>query len=221
MLTARDELLRHYNAILRREFSCLVNQSIEALEHKLIDPDKKEKFIKDLKRRYRIRENYAEIDEMLDAICDQEDLGLDNYQALFCILVDYVDNETLKLRTMYENVVAAWKEVKAYFERSNDPDYINSHTLQVRYKVPPADVKNASDDICKMFELPSLKILLLYNERDGSILLTWVINIANAVTRDLLQRNVSANSQILNEKSISHVIYNFEVLYPVSFLTLT
>lgn len=220
--SAFDEMEQQYEPMLRQKFTDLFEISVTELEKKFEDPEDKKKFIKTLRRRYEIEENTDNIEDLLDKIRIKKKWGLERYQGLYCILEEHVDLETHQLRQYYKHLVTGWFEVRAFFDtykRLVKEKY--AYRLHVRYNVPPSiieRIKTLWGEIRERFVLPPLEVLL-YDKRYSSLLLTWVIDAdeeTNAIVRTLLIQNLQVNIPFLEENDITHLIYNFEVIYPVS-----
>ena len=219
MHSACKVLVKEYECMLRKGFSRLIEKSIKKL-NKLSEKIKK-RFIRDVARRYNMRET-NDIAELINEISVKMEWGLDNCQDLFCILKDYVYDDTKELCKTYENFVTGLYEVRAFFYQYNELRIINyAHRLQIRFKVEPAiieKIKNLWKEICKRFNLPPLNALL-YDKRYSSLTLTWLIDAdeeTSIIIRATLIRYLPANIPFFQANDITHLIYNFEVLYPVS-----
>lgn len=224
---ACDELVEEYEGMLREQFSYLMEASVRALERKLKRRKEKDSFIEDLRRQYCVNSTTIGIKELLDAIRMKRNWGLTRYRGLHYILRKYVDEETFTLREKYSNLVIGFYEVREFFCRYKELVKIKyAHSLQARYKVPPAtieEIKKLWNEICKRFILPPLKALL-YDKRYSSLTLTWLIDADEETTtiiRNLLTQHLQANTPFLQDNNITHLIYNFEVLYPVSIIFLS
>lgn len=221
--SAFSELSEQYKALLRRKFSALVRESVKQLNDKLSNPEDKEEFVQDMQARHTaISFPDTSVGGMLHTICKEEKLELGNYYPLFFILEDYVDKETDILRKNYECLVTGLHEVESFYDDYKDEvRRMHPYTVQVRYKVTPdtkSEINTIWTKICQRFNLPPLKVLL-HDERYGSLLLMWVFDTdeeTSAMIRNLLIQNLPANIPFLQENNITHLIYNFEVLYPVS-----
>lgn len=211
--------------MLREKFSHLMKASVRVLEKRLKGRKCKD-FIQDLKRQYRVKnsENMG-INELLDIIRIKRNWGYKRYHGLFRILMKYVHEETFKRREKYRDLVIGLHDVKSFFCRyqcvRDRKKYAQS--LQVHYKVSPRvidKIKKLWNEICKRFNLPPLR-KLLYDIRYSSLTLTWLIDAdeeTSTIIRNLLIQHLPANKPFLQEENITHLLYNFEVLYPVSLL---
>ena len=208
---------------MRRDFSDLMYSSVEALKQKLRKKSDRKRFIQDIVRQYRIRKvETMRIRKIMDTLCENEEWGLQRYRGLFFILKTYVNKETIKLRDKYKDLVTGWYEVRSLSDRyKRIIRKKNDHEFKVRYKVPPrtiSTIKRLWRDISDRFNLPPLEALL-YDKRYSSLILTWLIYAdeeTSALIRNLLIENMPANIPFLEENNITHIIYDFEVLYPVS-----
>ena len=208
---------------MRRDFSDLMYSSVEALKQKLRKKSDRKRFIQDIVRQYRIRKvETMRIRKIMDTLCENEEWGFQRYRGLFFILRTYVNKETIKLRDKYKDLVTGWYEVRSLSDRyKRIIRKKNDHEFKVRYKVPPRTIcaiKRLWRDISDRFNLPPLEALL-YDKRYSSLILTWLIYAGeetSALIRNLLIENMPANIPFLEENNITHIIYDFEVLYPVS-----
>ena len=126
---ACKKLVRDYDSKLRRQFSRLIFESVEALKQKLSSSDDQMKFNQDLARQYRksISTEEAEtmnIQQIIDQLCEKQGWEFEEYEGLFSILEEYVDEETIKLRDSYEDLVTGWYEVKVLSEELSKRDIV-------------------------------------------------------------------------------------------------
>ena len=220
--SAFDGMKRRYESMLRKKFSHLFIVSVKKLKTKFKKSKDKKRFIEELKIRYGINRKMNSIKRLLYKIREKQKWGLECYENLYSILVDYIDVETRELRKDYEHLVTGWFEVRAFFDRYKrlvKKNYASS--LKIRYKVAPpiiATIKSLWEEVCEQFALPPLKVLL-YDKRYGSLILTWVIDTdeeTNIIVKTLLIQNLQVNIPFLEQNNITHLIYNFEVIYDVS-----
>ena len=223
---ACQRLERSYTAIVIEKFSNLMSASIKALES-LRKRDQKQ-FIRDMRLRYPLmiskKMNIRKIMTTLQKKCNW---GMDKNEELNRILTKYVDTKTKKIRQEYNDFIVGLYEVCSLFDVYKELikcEY--SQRVDICYEVPPhiiVELKTLWEDVCTMFRLPPLNTLLR-DKRYSSLIITWLID-ADEETSTLIRNSfilhMSANTQFMEENNITHLIYNFEVLYPVPVSSVT
>lgn len=215
-----DTLLKYYEPKLRDEFSAIYWDFIAELNAKR---RKERSFIKDVMVQYSVRQrhNTRSGEKLLNIISDKKKWGYRKYINLFCLIKKYGSAEIQDRCDKYASIYDANDMLNEIIM-----DY--KHSLQCRIDSDDFQpvawdfIKELWENLKKRYNIPALNAVF-FSKSGGSLLLAWLFSADEGTVREIRESLIQnsklpENITFLRGNNITHILLNYEKVYPVSFI---